>query len=342
MTFSKLHRVFFTLLLSFTSSVFSLTFNNPYLGNIIADEKSEKDLQALALKQVLIKVSGNANIASLPEAQKLLKNPSRLLSQFNYENYHGLEYYVVLFQDRKINNALKKMNQPIWGVTRPKTLVWIVEESLSRYKKILSDTDLMNEQNWALANQPHQRGITLQFPLMDLEDRMELSPTDIKGRFYSEITKASARYHAQRFAVAYMQEKDSKWHLSLKLVKPDPTSKKNVELISAEYTGSKVAVQIKMVNALADYYAGLYAIKTGKGEKFVQPIYVHNVSSFDKFAQLARVLDQLNAVSSFYITKVDESTVQINVKVNGGLNSFKNAFSANWHITYIATPKEPV
>jgi len=337
---STLNRLFFIFLLSFTSSVFSLTFDNPYVGNVIAGNKSEQELKVLALKQVLVKVSGNTKIASLAGSQKLLKHPERLLSQFSFQRYRGNEYYVVLFQDRKINQAIVQMNQPIWGVTRPKTLIWYAQD-LNGRKDIISETDVVNGDNWALISAPSQRGISLQFPLMDLEDRA-LTPTDIKGHFYSNIIKASKRYNIQNVAVAYMRKTGSKWNLSFKLVQPDMISKKNIELISAEYIGSRASVQIRMVNAIADYYAGQYAIIAGSGEKFVQPIFVNKISSFDKFAQLTRILEQLSSVSEFQITTLDDQSVQVNVTVNGGVNAFKNAFTANRHITRIAEKKEVI
>jgi hypothetical protein len=117
------------LCLSYASSALALNFDAPYMGNVIAQKLDEKALQTKALKQVLIKVSGNSNITAGPKAKKFLKDPQRMLSQSGFQMYRNTEYYFALFDELKINDFLTMTHQPIWGMVRPNTLVWIVVQT---------------------------------------------------------------------------------------------------------------------------------------------------------------------------------------------------------------------
>jgi len=133
-------RNLFILLCVFASQVSAAQFDNPYQGNIAVQNQSENDLKTLALEQVLIKVSGNANIVSLPESESILKNKNRSLSQFGYKTINNRRYFSAVFDKYKINDALKEMQQPIWGDTRPTTLVWLVKNDGARRKFVSEDT----------------------------------------------------------------------------------------------------------------------------------------------------------------------------------------------------------
>ncbi len=332
MTFIYLARSLFILLLSFSSLLFASQFDNPYQGNIVVKQQSEAQLKELALKQVLVKVSGNVEIAKLDESKQLLKNTQSILSQYGYQTLKDTRYFMAVFDKHKINQALKEMQQPIWGDTRPTTLVWLIKDSNSD-RQLVSD-HMVNRSadsalSWALQNQQHNRGIALQFPLMDLEDNLALSISDVSGRFYDPIATASNRYGINHFVVANLKQNSAeKWSLEWELLKYNPLSKQNEVLFSEKVNGKKSSLLSSMVSNIADYYASQYAILENQGEKFSQTIYISGVDSLVELTQLNKVLSNLLAIASFKVTAVEGSQVTVNIKINGGLNSFKNGLSA--------------
>jgi hypothetical protein len=95
--------------------------------------------------------------------------------------YRNTEYYFALFDELKINDFLTMTHQPIWGMVRPNTLVWIVVQTKNG-SAILSDSSALEANDLPLIEQPHVRGITLALPIMDLED--------------SAIRQIRLRYHS--------------------------------------------------------------------------------------------------------------------------------------------------
>lgn len=332
----SLARNLFILLLLLSPFASASQFDDPYQGNIAVVDQSEDELKVLALKQVLVKVSGNAEIAQFNDSKLLLQKTESLLSQYGYQTLLNARYFVAVFDKRKVNQALKEMQQPVWGETRPITQVWLIDDS-NNERHILSDNMISlataPEISSAFLNQQLHRGIRLQFPLMDLEDSLALSTSDILGRFYDPIAKASKRYGVEHFVVASMKQISAEnWSLSWELVKSDPVTHRNKVLASDKASGQKSSLVSNMVSAIADYYASQYAILENQGEKFSQTIYVRGINSLAELAQLNNTLSSMLAIASYAVTSVDGSQVTVNIKINGGLSSFKNGLFAQPHL----------
>lgn len=313
-------------------------FDNPYQGNVMVGTFSESTLKEMALNQVLIKVSGNTHIVLRAESKLLLKQIQPMLSQYGYQKYQGTEYFFALFDKPKINKALRDMQQPVWGDTRPGTLIWLIENN-----KLLSDHAINrpNDTSISLPVQKNQyrRGIRLQFPLMDLDDNLALSVSDVRGRFYEPIANASSRYGLNHFVVAELKALDSgKWTLSWELVTADKPFKKNIILVSETLSGTKSVVMSKMVNAIADYYAGKYAIVDNDGEKFIQTVHINGIDSLAKLYELKRVMNNFLAAVSFKIIDTEGELITIDVKIRGGFNHFKDVLIAQPNLQFISTP----
>jgi len=336
MSFIFFARSLFILLLSFSSLLFAGPFDNPYQGYVVVVKQSEDELKEQALKQVLVKVSGNAQLADSAESNLLLKKMHSLLSQYGYQTYQGTDYFMAVFDSHKINRELQAMQQPIWGDTRPTTLVWLIQESASD-RQLLSDNMVTLSADSifssALQNEQRNRGVALQFPLMDLEDNLALSLTDVSGRFYDSIATASQRYSANHFVVANLKQSSAeKWSLVWELVRFNPISKQNEVLLSEKANGGKRSLVSTMVNNIADYYAGQYAVMDNRGEKFSQTIYVDGINSLAQLTQLNNALSNLLAISSFAVISVEGSQVMLNIKINGGITSFKNGLFAQQNL----------
>lgn len=330
-------RNFFILFISFisfipfTSCVLANQFENLYQGNIIVDKQNDQQLKELALQQVLIKVSGNAQINALDESKELLKKTQSLLSQFGYRNFADRRYFVAVFDQGKINQALREMQQPIWGETRPQTLVWLIVDS-DNQRNLVSDNMINSDQDdllsSALKTEQLQRGISLRFPLMDLDDNLAVSLADVSGRFYDQIAEASLRYDASHFIVANLKQQDAQtWDLVWSLVYANPQSNKNQVVASSQLSGNKSVVVSQMTNAVADYYADQYAVLDTGTDKFSQNISISGISSLQQYEKLNQLLSGILAIASYQVVSVDAEQVKVNVKVKGGINNFKNALS---------------
>lgn len=338
MIFTFFKHVLLITLFSFTAAVVASQFSNPYQGNVIVGSLDEAKLKTLALKQVLIKVSGNSDIGAINETKLLLRKSQTMLSQYGYRNIKGTEYFSAVFDQRKINQALQEMQQPVWGDTRPTTLIWLIHHNaLVSEQTIIQNNDVSLSD--ALQKTQVNRGIGVQFPLMDLDDNLALSVSDVRGRFYDSLANASARYSRKQFVVAELIPLSSgKWRLKWQLVRADKSSKQQNVLINENFIAEKSTAIQKMVNTLADYYAGQYAIFKNKGEKLTQTLHIKGVDTLAELAKLNTLFTNLYAIDSYYISTVEGDNMRIEVKINGGLASFKNALIAQSNLQLDSSP----
>ncbi|WP_354624773.1 DUF2066 domain-containing protein [Psychromonas sp. MME2] len=324
------------LLFLFSCLINATQFDDPYQGYIVVENQNEAQLKSLALKQVLIKVSGNKEITALSDSNSLFQNINTMLSQYGYVNLGSTRYFTAVFDKHKINQALTDMQQSIWGDTRPITLVWLISDGQGE-RKLVSDNVITsasdNVLSQTLQNEQLNRGIKLQFPLMDLDDNLAISVSDVSGRFYGQIASASMRYNTNHFVVAQWQEDStSMGTLTWQLVTYNEQNKQSRVLINEESRGSKESLITAMIDKVADYYAGQYAISINPDGELSQTITVNGITSLAQLTELTALLGNLLSVSSYSIAHVDVSTVTIDIQVNGGLDSFKNGLLAQPHL----------
>lgn len=319
--------------LLFSMHSIALPEMNPYKGLVLAEGENETALREQALKQVLIKVSGNTDIIRLDESDMLTKSLSSMLSQFGYQTINNQRFYYVLFDKSKINRALTEMQQPIWGETRPTPLIWLVNEN----RKITSEYMIKSSQDsaisWGLKKSSVERGVHTQFPLIDLDDSLAITASDINGRFYQTVADASKRYDAEYFVLANITKAyDKKWRLRWELIQHHAQSKQNKILITQNSSGSKSHIMSAMLNDIADYYAQQFAILENNGEKLTQMLTIKNIDSLAHLTVLNNVLKSLNAVDTFTVVRMSEQQVEVLVTLKGGLVSLRNALNVQPHL----------
>ncbi|QYZ66876.1 MAG: hypothetical protein OI74_00190 [Gammaproteobacteria bacterium (ex Lamellibrachia satsuma)] len=162
-----------------------------------------------AFGQVLIKISGNRDLLQQEDLAKRLKRAPRYVQQYRYrmleqplsddpapvvdpENPLPDRLLWVRFDEKAVNRLLREASVPVWGGTRPSTLVWLTRDAKGR--RTLYQQDMEPELATTVTETADQRGLPVVMPLMDLEDRNALQVSDLWGDFEENIRRASQRY----------------------------------------------------------------------------------------------------------------------------------------------------
>jgi len=154
----------------------------------------------VALQQVLVRVTGRRMVLSMADIEPLLEQAPRYVQQFRYQTREAAggkssELLWVRFDKRAVDRLLNENRLPIWGRTRPSTLIWLAIDD-RRERELLSN-DMDTRSRRIIEQQARVRGIPLRFPLMDLADRSAISLSDVWGNFEDNLLEASARYDAE-------------------------------------------------------------------------------------------------------------------------------------------------
>ena len=174
-----------------------------------------------ALTEVLIKISGNGQVALSPGIPEILSRSSQYLQQYRYRSaklaadpvtgvVQNQQYLWVRFDQISLDKALRAIGVPIWGHRRPVTLAWLVVEQGSQRKLLGSSDDSRFTQ--FVIEQATRRGIPLDLPLYDLEDQQRVKVTDILGGFQESVLAASERYAADAILVGRLRDmENNRW-----------------------------------------------------------------------------------------------------------------------------------
>jgi hypothetical protein len=165
---------------------------------------SRKTAIRAALRIVLVKLTGDRNAPERAALEPVMAQAERYALQFRYRDdlsrqaQQAMKLWVQ-FDEDALNKIMRDYGIPLWGKERPSTLVWLASDGSTgrRLVNIEDSSDYLG----MLDKRAQLRGISLIFPLFDLEDSSHLKASDIWGGFsacHVGIGAISCRYHFNR------------------------------------------------------------------------------------------------------------------------------------------------
>ena len=185
----------------FSASAEAAIVDGLYEAEVLVQNQSKSEREqamSSALTQVFKKVSGRSNVQTLPGVADAISNADRFLQQYLYRGVGEAQYPIpqaepgsqlawFRFDENAVNRILRDNNVPVWGRTRPATLVWLaIEQDGSRY---MLGSDSAEELRDVLEYEAQRQGMALVLPLLDLQDQRALSFADLWGNFQDSILK---------------------------------------------------------------------------------------------------------------------------------------------------------
>ena len=162
------------------------------------------------IEVLLMRLTGLADVPRVPEVQVAFANPNTFVKQYEFSKLPANspigkgDALVARFNSSRIRELIKEARFPVWPADRPSVLLWLsIHES--------SDSELVRESTTValeLRRRALERGIELVIPIMDLREHTKITSSSIVGRFWSDLTMASARYQAE-FVAAVASQRDT-------------------------------------------------------------------------------------------------------------------------------------
>ena len=282
-----------------------------------------------ALKEILVRVSGRNEANALAADEILVPRPTRYIQQFRYRKFKsnevipkapdGAKPYTqklwLRFTEKTIAKLLRGQGFPVWGKTRPATLVWLVVDD-KKQRTLISNSSSHISRAY-IEEEATKRGLPFRLPLLDLADQSKIQASDIWGNFEDTILEASLRYQAQailvgRIYLGYANTWNTRWSLYSAGQRQDWDGSSSEVLRSAVNEGlSKTAevlsVRFTQVNVAEEGDSVLLQIK--------------NVTSLKAYNKVIKYLKGLNIVTQFQMLQVNKDNVifRINSRRNGRL-----------------------
>ncbi len=283
----------------------------------------------LALRQVLVKLSGDQNIAASSAARALLAKAGRYIQQFGYRQAEpapeaendGMSALLLWarFDPRALGRDMRDAGLPLWGSERPAVLVWLALEDAGG-KRLVSAED----EAWVapLRQAAALRGIPLVFPLLDLQDTAQIGYADVRQGFREVLLRASRRYDtAVVLAIDLRQALTDVWESSWLLYSGQQERRWKVQgdqpqlLLEEGLNGAATIV--------AQQFAGTGSLAGDNG----MSLRVSGIHGADEYARVLRYLQSLDAVTRVDVRRVVAGEVGFFLVAHAGAETMRRTIA---------------
>ncbi len=272
----------------------------------IAVAKQNRPLTSLfqqGLKQVIVKISGNPGITSLPKIQAAINNAKNWLSSYIHKKIQDKSVIYITYDKASIKHLLSDTKQSIWGNKRPLTLIWLAAEDGH-----ITTTDQNDELRELIKQTADNRGLPILFPTPDA-DNYTSSNSSLIAQNNNALTAADLinSYHTDASLIGNIEStsmgKVVHWQYSDKTT----TLNWNNTGLTTELVTQKGIDQL--ANTLADQEAILH----NQGLKNAYYLYVNNISSTQDYANLINELNNSSNIDSLQVQQIQNNQLKIRI-----------------------------
>jgi len=283
-------------------------------------------------KEVLVRKSGSQQILRDDGVQQAYRKVTSYLQRFEYihqdDSNEEFPYIISLyFEPRLIDALIREAKLPLWGSNRPLTILWLAVESEDGRQIVGANSDSPALQ--VVENNATRRGLPLITPLMDLEDELIVTTSDVWGRFSSTISQASQRYFSDSQLIGKIQAMGESWRGQFTYIN------QGKELAFELSSSSQEILLADMTDKLAELLCSKYCVVEQVGETNEVMLRLSGVNNFVEYKAAEVYLESLSAIRKLYLVGIDEHTLKIRVSLLGDLESLIKGISLGNQMTVV-------
>jgi len=267
-----------------------------------------------ALLITLSRVSGLASIPRTPEIVAALEAPARFYSQFAFadDGVSGQSILRITFESRLVLDLIDRAGLPVWWSRRPSVVAWIV---LDNGEPRLLGAGAGHALTTLMSQRALFRGLPLEIPLLDLDDTLRVSETDVFSKTAEVLEAASTRYGAdlvltgrvkERFSIAHGSVFSGDWEV---WVAGQPVAHSFSDLTAVEAANAGI-------DMVADHLFGTYAVLSRRLVDY--DIAVAGLDGAQSYVALMDYLINLEFVAQVGVTSVTPRAIQLKVASRAG------------------------
>ncbi|MEX0619529.1 MAG: DUF2066 domain-containing protein [Pseudohongiellaceae bacterium] len=316
------------------SPVMALPVTGLYSHDVAVSDQSDAERGRAfreALEAVFVKVTGDERWLQNSRLQQALDNAQNYVAGISYRSEpmppptgdvgvplpqttpraREQNYLNVGFASDLVDQLLSDAGVPIWDSSRPGIMVWLALQDANGERRFLNpvaDQEIVN----IMQEFSTRRGVPIMFPLLDFEDRRNLSPDTVWALDEEAILQASARYDADSVLAGRVHFTPSGELVGLwKFIFQDQrVQMDSVEDNLADYIGLPLA---RATEQLANHFA---TVRNSFDRQRVR-VHVDGVLDLSDYAGLMNYLQSMGLVNSVTPRMIDGNQLELEVDVTG-------------------------
>ena len=282
------------------------------------DAAAREEAFRQALRQVLVKVTGQRHLGEPAQVELLVEYAQALVQQYELRTATVASGDVtvqeprlwVRFDEAAVDRLVEDAGLPVWSRPRPALLVWLVarRDGVQRVAGSENDERIADILRQGAAS----RGVPLVLPLHDLEDQGLSGPPELWIDAEAQIRAASRRYGPGAVLIGRLDESilwEARWSLLLAGgVHRWSTEGQLLDLVVDE--GIQEAIDALSVR---------YASSEPEMERPAVVVSVSGVHDFQAYVRAIRYLESLDAVNSVEVLGVVFGRVRLALELRSGV-----------------------
>ena len=284
-----------------------------------------------AMRQVLLKVTGNREVLSQAVIRRAISNADDYVDTWSYrtitpddEAQAAIELSVSFFEP-EVLDLLDLAGVPVWPQNRPYTLVWLVVQDELGGRELHGSSTADSEVSLLLEREAEIRALPLLLPVLDIDDRRAVSASDVWDMDVGNILQASSRYQSESILLmrVFRTLGGDVLARSLYLLRDQEFELEAFEEPLEDFIRNSVALA---TDELSSYYAILLS---GTDSNIEVQLTVEGVSKADDYAELLNYVDELTDVNSYQVVTVDNDTIQLVLSTGGQIRQLVETIALN-------------
>lgn len=304
-----------------------LAASDLYTGEVPVSDQSDgarKTANAEALKQVLIKVSGDQGAAARPEVAAALANPDPLVQAYYYRQDVDRSgptptlklYYAANFEPRAVTRLLQSSGLAQWARERPTLMVWVAADS-SGTSGLMGEAQLA-----ALLRRAGERGIELK-PGGASEDERSATLAEVERQSLEPLRARAAKSGVPGVLAGRLYATAD--GVVGRFAYSDGERSEPFDVRATDITGALRAAADETANRLA----ARYAFAAADSEPVAVSAVVRGVRNASDFAHVQSYLASLSVVKSITLTGAAADTLSMDLSVAGGAERLSQIVGVN-------------
>jgi hypothetical protein len=270
-----------------------------------------------AFNQILVRLTGDTSIATLPEVQRIQSQAKQYVQYYRYvstptdSHTPSTLQLKIVFDIQGLQTLLQKINVPIWPQSdRPTPLIWL-QFKRNDQVELLSST-MENDLTALFRSLSTQYAVPILLPSMDLQD-LQLSPKVIDSKHHQIIIDNDTlqslmqRYLVKTTLIGSLSQStaskiwNSQWQLSFMHETYQWTLKNTNldEIIQQTFQN--------MINVLVNYTQTTEDVNASQEKSVI--LHIYNVNNLQSYNQILRYIHQLNEVKQSSLQNVSQDTM---------------------------------
>lgn len=309
----------------------------PVVGKSSAERQ---DSLRKAFEELLVRITGQSNIAQQPEGVALLDKTAQFIRQYRYELQNQPKYgrpsiaigaapeilpstkneqtLWVQFDEVAVRDAITQAKLPLWGATRPSTLLWVAVQDFDQ--RFLVDANQLSDAADAIKLAARQRGLPVVLPTGDSQDQSRINITDIWGDFADQVLDASLRYGTEAILTGRVGvDPFGTWQSRWTLYHDGTTASWN-----SEQRDLNASIRDGLGGA-ADRLAMKYASRRTVGHIAEYFMEIQNNGRVEDYVRATAYLRSVAAINKYQLVQVAENYVLYRVLLNGDRDNLEQA-----------------